>query len=404
MAQALSDLKVVEYAQGITGPWCGKLLADYGAEVIKVEDPGIGDKTRRMEPFVDDIPHPEKSGLFLYLNTNKLGITLNLKTATGQRLFKDLIREADILVENNGVGAMDKLGLGWKALKKVNPRLIMTTITPFGLTGPWRDYKGGNLVNLHASGPGYMTPGQIEDPENHPPLKTAGHQADFMAGLTAAICSLTAVFTRRLNRDKGEQLDISEHEAVAFQMARDTAMFSWDKTMPKRTKAGLAMTSGLVPCQDGFFYLHLRDARHWDTYVKLMGNPGWAKDERFKDDLSRGKNYAALEPLMMEWTMRHGKEEIYHLMQGERVATMPLFTVPEVVEYRQMKAREFFTDIKHPEAGTIKYPGAPFKMSATPWRVRRPAPTLGQHNREVLCGRLGCQKEDLGKMRSTGVI
>ncbi|MDD5038837.1 MAG: CoA transferase, partial [Dehalococcoidales bacterium] len=144
----LSDLKVVEYGHFISASWSTKSLADFGAEVIKVEEPGNGDRARSIGPFPNDIPHREKSGMFLCLNTNKLGVTLNMKTRTGVKIFKELVKEADILVENNPPGIMEKLGIGYDSLKEVNPKLIMTSVTPFGQTGPYRDYKSCDLISL----------------------------------------------------------------------------------------------------------------------------------------------------------------------------------------------------------------------------------------------------------------
>src|SRR3989304_3206254 len=146
--RALSGLKVVEYARFISGPFCAKLLADLGAEVIKVEEPGTGDEARRRGPFLNDVPHPERSGLFLYLNTNKLGITLDVGNPKGAGIFRQLVAEADILVENNPPARMKELGLDYEALREINPRLIVTSITPFGQTGPYRDYKSTNLISM----------------------------------------------------------------------------------------------------------------------------------------------------------------------------------------------------------------------------------------------------------------
>ena len=156
--EALSGLKVLEYGEFICAPYCGKLLADLGAEVIKVEPPGLGDKARHWGPFPQDLPHPEKSGLFLYLNTNKLGVTLNLESAAGIKIFTELVKQVDVLVENNPPKEMEWLGLDYESLHQINPRLVVTSITPFGQTGPYHDYKGCDLISFHMSGEAYVNP------------------------------------------------------------------------------------------------------------------------------------------------------------------------------------------------------------------------------------------------------
>ncbi len=220
---ALYDLKILEYAQFISGPYCAKLMADLGAEVIKVEAPGLGDRARRYGPFPQDIPHPEKSGLFIYLNSNKKGITLDLHTTTGMKIFKELVRWADILVENNPPQFMKRLRLNYETLKEVNPRLIMISITPFGLTGPYRDYKTTELITFHMSGLGYETPGSVDDPEKEPPLKAAGHQASFLGGTMGALLTLFALHPTRCSEARRCRSPSVSHQPAESSAATNTA-------------------------------------------------------------------------------------------------------------------------------------------------------------------------------------
>ncbi len=401
--RALSDLKVVEYADFISGPYCAKLMADLGAEVIKVEEPGVGDKARRSGPFLDDIPHPERSGLFLYLNTNKLGVTLNLRTPAGVKIFKELIKEADILVENNPPSVMKELGLTYHTLKEINPRLIMTSITPFGQSGPYRDYKASDLVSIHMGGIGYVTPWMVNDPEKEPPLKGGGRQADFLAGVSAALVTMAAVYARQWS-GLGQHIDLSEHEAVACILGRDIAAYSLEKVLWDRTKAPVAGAVSLLPCKDGYIQLHPREDRQWLQFVEIMGNPEWAKDERFKTAESRSNNWNSLVPLIWEWTKERTKEEIYHACQAKRIACGPVNSMDEVFRSPQLEAREFFVEINHPETGKLRFPRGPYKFSETPWRLARPAPLLGEHNEEVFSKRLGHSSEELVRMREAGII
>jgi len=399
---ALSDLKIVEYADFISGPFCAKLMADLGAEVIKVEPPS-GDKARRSGPFPGDAPHPERSGLFLYLNTNKLGITLNLDSTAGVKIFKELIKQADIFIENYPPSLMKELGLGYETLAQVNPRLVVTSITPFGQSGPYRNYKATNLVSMHMGGIGYYTPGAVDNLETEPPLKGGGHQAHFIAGLIAALMSLSGIFMRK-STGLGQHIDLSEHEAVAFNILRDMAGYTYEKIVPSRLKSQVRAFGNFLPCKDGYVQLYSTDDRQWRGFVEAMGNPAWAEDERYRDTPSRTANWDSLEPRIIEWASQRSKEEIYQTVQPKHAACAPVNTIDEVLRSRQLASRAFFIDIDHPDTGKLKYPGAPCKFSQTPFQIVRLAPRLGQHNEEVLGQRLGYTHQELVDMKGSGVI
>jgi len=402
--QALSDLKVLELGQLIAGPYCGKLLADFGAEVVKVEAPGVGDEARRREPFLHDEAHPEKSGLFLYLNTNKLGVTLNLKSKTGKEIFYKLVKETDILVENNPPSLMEEWGLQYESLKGVNPRLIMTSITPFGQSGPYRDYRATDLISFNMGGLGFATPGMVDNPDEEPPLKGGGHMADFAAATTAAVATMCAVFARKAT-GLGEHIDVSEQEAVAsFYRVPITEYLFTQQTRGRVRTGPFRSVAGMLLCQDG--YVNLMPARdeHWNGLVEMMGNPEWAKDERFKDAQSRAQNAQEFRAHLEEWTKTQRKEDLADAAQRLGFSASPMLTVDETLNLDQLAAREFVVEIDRPETGVTRYPGAPFMMPESPWRLGRPAPLLGQHNEEIYCGRLGYSKQLLAKFRQTGVI
>jgi crotonobetainyl-CoA:carnitine CoA-transferase CaiB-like acyl-CoA transferase len=399
---ALSDLKILEYSDFISGPFCAKLMADLGAEVIKVEPPG-GDRARRSGPFPGDIPHPERSGLFLYLNTNKMGITLDTGNVAGKRIFKELVKDADILIENNPPSTMKKLGLDYESLAQINPRLIMASISSFGQSGPYRDYTANNLVSMQMGGIAYYTPGAVDNPETEPPLKGGGHQADFVAGVMAALLGLAGISMRSLT-GSGQHIDLSEHEAVAFNLLRDIAGFSYDGIVPSRLKSQSRGFGNFVPCRDGYVQLYAVDDRQWRGFVEAMGSPEWTKDERYGNAFSRIANWESLEKNVIEWTRQHRKEDIYHALQSRHAACGPVNTMEEVLASRQLASRGFFIEIDHPDAGKLRYPGAPCKLSETPFAIIRPAPRLGEHNEEILVGRLGYTRQDLVKMRASGAI
>jgi len=312
--QALSDLKVLEYGHHISGPYCAKLMADMGAQVIKVEEPGMGDETRRIGPFLHDNPHPERSDLFLYLNTNKLGITLKVNNPRGKNIFKELIKQADILIENNPPAKMRELGLDYETLKQVNPRLIMTSITPFGQAGPYRDYKATDLITFHMSGLGYVTPPGVEHPPSQPPLKAGGRQSDFVAGLAAATATLLALFQLRIT-GVGQQVDVSQQETLTSLASLILGMYAYEKMSHLRSGHVLAGAVAILPCKNGYATIEPVGPMHWERMMEVMGNPKWAEDGRFKEMASRRKNWDAVISLLAEWTKQHTKEEFTRTAQ-----------------------------------------------------------------------------------------
>jgi crotonobetainyl-CoA:carnitine CoA-transferase CaiB-like acyl-CoA transferase len=402
---ALNGLKVVEWSEFISGPYCGKLLADLGAEVVKVEKPGYGDKARSYGPFPQDIPHPEKSGLFLYLNTSKLGATLNVGSTTGAHIFKELMKQADIVIENNSPREVEKLGLNYETLKKLNPRLVMTSITSFGQTGPYRDYKACDLTSFHISGLAFMNPaGGVDDIEQEPPLRGKAYQSDFLAGLSGAIATMSAIFARQAT-GSGQLVDLSEQEALASMIRRDLGAVTHEGFTRTRIKgAQPSAETVLGQCNDGHFFVVCNTDRFWANWVEVMGNPDWAESELFQDRASRRENWDAAKIMIEEWAKEKTVDEIVRAAQAKRVPCTPVNTIKESVNSGLLADRDYFTEVDHKEAGKVKYPGAPYKLSLTPWHVERPAPLLGEHNEEIYCGRLGYTRQDLVVMRAEGVI
>jgi CoA:oxalate CoA-transferase len=396
---ALDGLKVLEYCQMISGPYCGKLLADLGAEVIKVEEPPAGDPARTRGPFPGDVPHPEKSGLFLYLNTNKLGITLNPRTTSGRQVFQRLAEQADILIEDQPPGEMADLGLDYASLSAINPRLIFTSITPFGQTGPYRDYKSYHLNLYHASGHSsffYVAP---KERRKEPPVVAGGEVADYDGGLAAAVASLAALFAR-LTTGQGQHIDISKFEALLALERVVVARFANTPEPPPWP----GMVGGLLPSGDEHVVITAVQNHQWQGLMELMGNPAWAQDENCRDETTRSQHRDDIQPLLEEWMAQHPKEELYHKGQSFGVPIGPVRTVAEIASWPQARQRGFFAQLDHPQAGRLEYPTAAYKMSETPWRGERAAPLLGEHNQQVYCGRLGYSKEQLARMAADGTI
>jgi len=393
--QALSGLLVLDLSEDISGPYCAKLLADYGAEVIKIEVPGWGDSSRRRGPFPGDQPHQERSGLFLFLNTNKKGITLNIKSGSGVEIFKRLVEGADIVVENFRPGVMAGLGLDYEALVEVKPSLIMTSISYFGQRGPYRDYQGSDIV-AQAMG-GWM---QLTGDPALEPLKLPGSQAEFQAGLNAAVATLCAVYLRDQSGE-GQQIDVSLQEAVASILESAVAMYSYSRFVRRRmgSRHHLQCPSRAMPCKDG--WIHVQAGANWDHFATFLETPELMQPRLAS--ILRYRYADEVEGLIQPWLESREAGEIFSSAQEWRIPFAMVLGIDELMEDRQYKARGFFQEMGHPVAGRFTYPGAPFRMSETPWQGRR-APLLGEHNEEIYCEGLGFSKGDLARLRENGVI
>ena len=394
--QALSGLFVLDLSENISGPFCTKLLADYGAEVIKIEKPVEGDPARRMGPFFSDEPHREKSGIFLFLNANKKGITLNLGGKGGIAIFEKLVEKADIVVENLGPRVMAGLGLDYQALAKINPSLIMTSISYFGQSGPYRDYQGSDIIAQAMGGLMQLT----GEPEREP-LKLPGSQAEFQAGLNAAVATLCALYFRD-QTGEGQHIDVSVQEAAASILESAVATYSYSGFIRGRlgSRHPLQCPSRVMRCQDG--WIHVQAGANWDHFAAFLQTPQLMEPRLAS--IFRYHYADEAEGLIQPWLMKHGAEEIFASGQEWRIPFAMVLGIEELGEDPQYKARGSFPEIDHPIAGRFAYPGAPFKMSETPWQIARPAPLLGEHNEEVYVGRLGLSNDDVARLRKNGVI
>jgi CoA:oxalate CoA-transferase len=398
----LGHLEVLELCNLVTGPYCTKLLADLGAEVIKVERPGEGDDARSRGPFWHDMPDPELSGLFLYLNTNKLGITLDVSTTTGRAVFLELVKQADVLVEDNARAAMEGLHLSYGDLRQVNPALIVTSITPFGETGPYRDYKACQLNSSHAGGEGYLLP--IMSPDlSREPLRGGGLVGDCICGLSAAIATLGATYSRGAT-GLGQHIDVSKQDVLLTMVQLDVAMFANLGVVRSRLARPILMPLPFE-CRDGdYLMMSALTDREWKSLVDFMGDPEWARDEKFGQWLNRHMSGDEINPRVQEFVGRHDRDELFHGLQADAIAAAPVNTAEDLVNSQQMQARGFFSEVEHPKAGKLRYPTAAYSLSQTPCRLERAAPLLGEHNELVYCARLGYDKQDLAAMRESGII
>ncbi|MAF53367.1 MAG: hypothetical protein CL694_10215 [Chloroflexi bacterium] len=384
MDGTLSDLKVVEYSTGVSGAMCAKALADFGADIIKVE-PSEGDASRQIGPFPDEAANPEASGQFIYLNANKKGVTLDLRSPEARQQMGRLLANADIFVTDLSPTAADAFGLSYRALGEAHHRLICTYVTPFGNTGPYKDYQGTDLIVWHMGGMGWETPAlAVTDPESEPPLRGRGTQAEQLAGWVAATAAIVAIYHRE-TYGVGQEVDVSAMEAVANHIRGNFATYSYDISQLPETREQ-AMFRWVWPCKDGYVSAAFTFDHWWQKLKELMGAPAWADREEFTNLPGRRDHMVEIEERVIEWLSGKTRFELYKDLQTAGVPCFPVLNMAEILDSPHYKSREFFVEQNHPVAGAVKQPGPPFRMSRSPWQIRRPAPALGQHNDEILGG------------------
>lgn len=402
MAGALSGLKVVELGEMVSAPYAAKLMADMGAEVIKIERPGGGDRARSRGPFPGGQAHPEKSGLYLYLNTNKLGLTLDVSRPEGFDLLERLVTDADVLIHNVAPPEMDRIGLNFERLRGRNPRLVMSSISPWGLSGPKREWRAEDLTLWSASGICYVNGGGPDHPEM-PPLKAFGQQSGFQGGVHAAVATMGAVFAQ--TRDgEGQHVEVSVYESLASQTEMFFEFWPYMGMVASRLGQKPLQPLEVMECRDGYIFVCCVEEHQWRNFVELMGSPEWASEEIFSDRLKRGINWDGLKVFLTDWVKQQSVLELYRKAQARRIPFAPVSTMGDLLASEHLKKRGFFVEITHPVAGTHKYPGAPLKYHRTPWEIRRPAPTLGQHDEEIFGERLGLKAARIEELRRAAVI
>jgi len=402
---ALGDLRVLDLADE-KGNFCPKMLADLGADVIKIEPPG-GDATRDIPPFYQDIPHRERSLYFWRYNSNKRGITLALEAPGGQDIFKRLVRTADIVVETFRPGYLDSLGLGYRTLSQLNPALILTSITAFGQTGPYRDYRASDIVGVAMGG--MMNVCGYPD---GPPVIPYGQQGYHTVANHATIATLIALFYRDME-GKGQHIDVSMQTAIAQSLEFSNEFYFNCRWVLKRQGSrhgadGIGEPLGhVLPCRDGYIcnYGHIGplDWMEADGMVGILkDDPRWLEDPLFR---RIPENMRYLDERQRAWTMLHTRKEITEGCQNMHISWAKCSTLEELFEDEHLLARGFWIDVEHPELGTtVKYPGAPYVLQRTPWRFVRRAPLIGEHNTEIYQNELGFSREELSGLKAAGII
>jgi len=383
----------------VAAAYATKLLADLGADVIKIEPLG-GDAARLHGPFPGGTPHQERSGLFLYLNTNKRSVTLDLAAARGRAALERLVAGADLLVHNLPPRVTDAWGLTYEALATHNPRLVMTSITPFGRSGPRRDWEATNLTLWNAGGIAYLN--GSPDAEDLPPLAPFGHQAEYQGALNGAIASLGALFAR-LRTGRGQHVAVSIQESLAAILELTFEYWPYMGLVASRLGRKPIQPLDFLECQDGWIFICCVEEHQWQEFVRMIGSPEWADLDLFADRLSRGANWDALKLFLQEWASEQRVMDVYHAAQKRRIPFAPVSTMGDLLASDHLKARGFFAVLTPPGMPPVQVPGAPYQLSATPWTIRRAAPGLGQHTNEVLT-EAGMTMSELATLRADHVI
>jgi crotonobetainyl-CoA:carnitine CoA-transferase CaiB-like acyl-CoA transferase len=378
---------------------CAKLLADMGADVIKIEAPS-GDESRRVPPFKDDAPHPEKSLYFLHFNTNKRGITLDVEKPDGREILLELCKKADVLIETYRPSRAKELRLTYQDLSAVNPALIVASITPFGQSGPWKDYKANDMAGIALGNLLYLAgePGE-------PPLQPPGEIAYGMASTYGAFGIAVALY-HRLDSGKGQHIDVSMHECGGHIAGYFIPNFGYTGEKPARASRKGEETDLYDPyrTKNGYARIFIIPVEQWRRLVDWMGKPASISGPEFEKMAYRRKHPEIVVGAVAEFCARYTKEELYEEGQKRRIAVTPINTAGEFIEMEQTKSRGLFVDMEHPVVGKYKQFGVVPRLMETPGAIHRAAPLLGEHNKEVFIGDLGMNNDDLVALRAEGVI
>jgi len=385
MAKGLEGIRVLELGGGVSAPYAAKLLGDMGATVVKVEPPG-GDPSRQRGPFRNGKPDPEASGLFLALNANKRSVVLDLDTEQGQGQLDTLAAQADILVHNFRPQEMAAKRIDYERFAALQPALVMVSITPFGLTGPRKDWAGTELTGFHASASGWV----FADPEGaagRPPVKFFGHQADIQAGIYGIVAALGAYYGAARHggeeQGHGEHIDVSVHQVNSSFHGPNFVEWTYAGRIINRFKPRLFAPAAYYKCKEGYLFIVCPEEDQWARLVTLLGDPAWAKEERFKTGWDRGAHLEDLNAKLEALTTQWDAEELYHACQANHICATRLYEPGDLFDQEHLKARGFIQEQNHPVAGKLPMPGAPFKMKDAWWRIQSPAPLLGEANGEL---------------------
>ena len=393
--KALEGLRVLDMTQFMAGPYCGMMLADMGAEVIKIENPKIGDFTRTVQPKVNDV-----SMYFNNVNRNKKSVSVDLKSAEGKEIFAKLLKTADVFLENNRPGVMDRLGFGYEDAKKINEKIIYASVSGFGQYGPYKDRPGYDIIAQAMGGAMSVTgwPG-------NPPTRAGVVLGDVLGGMNAAIGILGAL-RHRDKTGKGQQIDVALVDSIVSSLETISMLYIYEGEVPTRSgnRYLAAYPYDSFSAKDGYYVLASGTELHFIALAKGMGMPELAEDERFNQMEKRKANHVELKEIINQWGSDKTVEECEQIINKAGVPVAPIYDLKQVYEDKHIsEAREMFVEVDHPIAGRITVTGNPIKMSETPPRVRKCAPSLGENNDELYT-EIGLDMQTINEYRAKKII
>lgn len=392
----LAGITVLDFGQIFQGPYCTLLLAKAGADVIKIEPPRGEPLRQRAEAG--------RSSIFSFamLNSNKRGITLNLKTAQGRELLLEMVGRADVLLENFAPGTMDNLGVGWSVLSAANPRLIYATGSGFGITGPDRGNLAMDFTIQAASGVMSVT-----GPKDGPPIKAGPTVVDMMGGIHLYAGIMTALFDRT-HTGQGRLVEVAMQEAIYCSLASPMEYYIRTGKIPPRVGNGQSALSSApynaYPTKDGWVAIHVVTEQHFQNLLNAMGRNDLKEDARFATNKARVANIGETDALIAAWTRTLGKHEVFSLCKRERIPCAPVRDVSEVMADAHMHGRGFLERFDHPEFGEVTLPTTPLRLHGTVLPPTKPSGAVGAHNDEIYGGWLGLSTAEIAGLRAEGVI
>ncbi|MBI9043615.1 MAG: CoA transferase [Anaerolineaceae bacterium] len=396
MNQALENIRILDLTRVLAGPFATMVLADLGAEIIKVEIPGKGDDSRQFPPYIAG-----ESAYFMSLNRNKRSITLNLKKEEGKKLFLKMIKNVDVVVENYRPGTMEKLGLGYETLRKVNPRLIYAAASGFGHTGPYSKRPAYDAVVQAMGGVMSITSAT----EGGPPTRVGTSMGDITAGLFTAVGILSALVYRQ-ESGLGQKVDVAMLDSQVAVLENAIARYIASGTAPAPTGNRHPSIVPFEPFEtsDGQIMIAVGNDVLWQKFCMAIDQPELAEDPRFTSNPLRNENYPALFSLISNIIKNKPTTVWQQILDDQGIPNGPINTIDKVLNDPQIKAREMIVEIEHPVAGIMKMPGVPIKMSETPGSVRFPAPVLGEHTESILKEIFLLDEQEITNLKENGVI
>lgn len=401
--KALGGLRVIEYAQNIGVPYAGKMMADLGAEVIKVEIPGRGDNARHRAPFVGGAEDSEKSCIFLNANSNKKSVTLDIDKPEGAAILKRLAAAADVFLREGSPEYFRERGLSYEELSAENPRLILASNTPFGESGPYKDYASSPCVLAHMGAGTALYPHGTGD-DDKAPCMLGGNFEEYDPGPMVFIGVMGALHWR-VRSGRGQYIENSALEAHLTDMATDTVAYPvYGQTFNRSGMTQRLQSSLCFPVKDGYMCPFLAQDKDFVALARMIGREEWLEEDWYKNLAQRRARCDEIADAIKEWGKNYTKAEATEIAQGHRLAIGPVETPADIVNSRHFSERGFFTTINHPVCGEMKYPGRPFIMAKTPHAYDKAAPLLGADNERVYGELLDISTTEQERLRAAGVI